>query len=88
MLGEPKRRRSRAGLPIAAFSLGRDLADPDGSLARRCGVGSTGAVLVRPDGHVAWPRAAGRPDSRGELRRAVDAALARGRREAAPGLAS
>jgi hypothetical protein len=42
------------GLPIVALSVGRELADPDGRLALRFGLGDSGAVLVRPDGVVAW----------------------------------
>ena len=34
--------------------LGIDLDDPDGRLASAHGIDRTGAVLVRPDGHVAW----------------------------------
>jgi 2-polyprenyl-6-methoxyphenol hydroxylase-like FAD-dependent oxidoreductase len=47
-------RLAAAGLPLAAFRLGLDLPDPDGSLALRYRVGARGAVLVRPDGFVAW----------------------------------
>jgi putative polyketide hydroxylase len=31
-----------------------DLADPDGKFPDAYGIGSSGAVLVRPDGFVAW----------------------------------
>lgn len=37
-------------VPNRAFVVGRDL-DLD---AERLGIGTTGAVLVRPDGHIAW----------------------------------
>ncbi|HVZ45740.1 MAG TPA: FAD-dependent monooxygenase [Ramlibacter sp.] len=58
---------------------------PDGDLAPESvdfcalyGIGETGAVLVRPDGHVAWraPEAAG--DARQALRNALEYALCRG----------
>jgi hypothetical protein len=41
-------------LPLAVLRFGLDVPDPDGSLALRHGVGVRGAVLVRPDGFVAW----------------------------------
>jgi putative polyketide hydroxylase len=41
------------GLPIQVVQLGRDVLDPDGVAAARYGVGTSAAVLVRPDGHVA-----------------------------------
>ena len=41
-------------VPLTVLRLGRDVPDPDGSLALRYGVGAHGAVLVRPDGFVAW----------------------------------
>ena len=42
--------------PLVAFTVGRDedLGDPDGHWHRAYGVDTDGAVLVRPDGHVAW----------------------------------
>jgi hypothetical protein len=43
-------------LPLHAFTVGAqgDLIDPGGSWATTYGVELDGAVLVRPDGHVAW----------------------------------
>jgi 2-polyprenyl-6-methoxyphenol hydroxylase-like FAD-dependent oxidoreductase len=42
--------------PLLAFTVGkdRDLGDPDGNWHQAYGVDTDGAVLVRPDGHVAW----------------------------------
>jgi putative polyketide hydroxylase len=42
--------------PLYAFTVGPkgDLVDPEGSWATTYGVEQKGAVLVRPDGHVAW----------------------------------
>ena len=46
---------------LRVLRLGVDLDDPGGQLADAHGIGRTGAVLVRPDGHVAWrdPHATG-----------------------------
>jgi putative polyketide hydroxylase len=43
-------------VPLQAFTVGPegDLVDPDESWATTYGVENEGAVLVRPDGHVAW----------------------------------
>jgi len=51
-------------VPLDAFLVGgddADLTDTPGTWAHKYGVGPTGAVLIRPDGHVAWrcPRADG-----------------------------
>jgi 2,4-dichlorophenol 6-monooxygenase len=46
---------SAAGCPIPVVVIGGTaLADPAGAWAQACGVGASGAVLVRPDRHVAW----------------------------------
>lgn len=44
------------GVPFQAFTVGPsgDLVDLQDTWAQRYGVGPAGAVLVRPDGHVAW----------------------------------
>jgi hypothetical protein len=70
-------RLAAAGLPLAALRFGPDVPDPDGSLALRYGVGVRGAVLVRPDGFVAW-RAPSHPGDRASaLGSAVDLATGR-----------
>jgi 2,4-dichlorophenol 6-monooxygenase len=58
--------------PLATLAIGREVADPDGRWAAQLGIGAHGALLVRPDQHVAWrsPRAAADP------RAALDTALA------------
>ena len=43
-----------ARLPLTAFTIGRDLVDAADAWRERYGVDEDGAVLVRPDGHVAW----------------------------------
>jgi hypothetical protein len=65
------------GLPLAALRFGPDVPDPDGSLALRYGVGAHGAVLVRPDGFVAWRAPSSSGDRAGLLRSAVDLATGR-----------
>ena len=51
---------ARFGVPIEAFQIGLGLPvlDPYGDWGRLSGVGEAGAVLVRPDMHVAWRCAA------------------------------
>jgi 2-polyprenyl-6-methoxyphenol hydroxylase-like FAD-dependent oxidoreductase len=64
-------------MPVVCLVIGAggdvDFRDPDGRWPDLSEVGRTGAVLVRPDGHVAW-RAHSLPDSPGE---SLDAALRR-----------
>lgn len=52
-----------------------DIASPDGEWQRRCCVERSGAVLVRPDGFVAWRTKDGRSSARAELRRALSSVL-------------
>ncbi len=69
-------RRAATGLPITAYTLGRDLRDPDddpdGELAQRYALHPAEAVLVRPDGYLAW-----RGEAAEALPTAFDAALGR-----------
>jgi putative polyketide hydroxylase len=58
------------GVPIVSYSVAREFSDRDGGFANAYGLGRDGAVLVRPDGHVAWDSA----DGTG-LAAAVDAVL-------------
>jgi 2-polyprenyl-6-methoxyphenol hydroxylase-like FAD-dependent oxidoreductase len=45
----------KIGLPLDAYGLGSDgLVDPEGGFADAYGISRAGAVLVRPDGIVAW----------------------------------
>ena len=60
------------GVPLSAHVI----ADP--AWATRYGVGPDGAVLVRPDGYVAWRRAQACHNMPGELHRAIDTVLRRG----------
>jgi hypothetical protein len=60
--------------PLSAFSIGAsgDLGDPDGKWHEAYGVDSDGAVLVRPDGHVAWRSRSGASNPLQVLREALD----------------
>ena len=44
------------GVPVtvARIGAGCDYRDPEGTWAKACGISYAGAVLVRPDNHVAW----------------------------------
>jgi hypothetical protein len=46
--------REVEGVPVAVLRLGRDLPDPRGVIRRAYRLGAESAVLVRPDGVVAW----------------------------------
>jgi hypothetical protein len=63
-------------VPLHVLGVGRELVDDAGRLTRRYGLAHGGAVLVRPDGHVAWtcPRAVAPLP---QLLAAVDLALGR-----------
>ncbi|WP_433566758.1 FAD-dependent monooxygenase [Nocardia sp. CA-151230] len=60
--------------PARAFVAGRDF-DCEGDAP--CGIGATGAVLVRPDGHITWSTAELSPTPDKDLINAFDTALAR-----------
>ena len=67
------------GAEIAAHRVGAPggLGDPDGSFPEAYGITPAGAVLVRPDGFVAW-RAAGADDASAQaLTEVLDTALCR-----------
>ena len=59
-------------VPVQVLVVGQDLVDTDGEVERRYRLGESDAVLVRPDGHVAWRLPAG--DVRG-LREAIATTL-------------
>ena len=78
-------RGPRLHVPLRVHVVGEagDLRVPDGTFASLYGIEDGGAVLVRPDGHIAWRQAAAaHRDPRAELRRAIDAALGSVRAEA------
>jgi putative polyketide hydroxylase len=53
------------------------LADPEGAFLDAYGITPTGAVLVRPDGVVAWRAASGEGASKQVFNGALDAILCR-----------
>lgn len=63
---------------IVTHLIGGELQDPDAGWLPVYGVDADGAVLVRPDGHVAWRSRRCPPDAAAALREAVDAVLSRG----------
>jgi putative polyketide hydroxylase len=60
-------------LSLDLHCIGGNLEDPEGRFAKTYGITDEGAVLVRPDGFVAWRAEA----SEGDLHEAVDKILAR-----------
>jgi 2-polyprenyl-6-methoxyphenol hydroxylase-like FAD-dependent oxidoreductase len=64
-------------LPLDAFVVGSDLGDPDGTFATTCDISSAGAVLVRPDGFVAWRSAGAAADGGRSIRDALARSLGR-----------
>jgi 2,4-dichlorophenol 6-monooxygenase len=61
--------------PIAQVQVGTDVVEPDSHWADVAGIEAGGAILVRPDQHVAW-RARSRPDDAElALRRALETLL-------------
>ena len=68
-----------AGVPCAVYRAGEALHDPGGALPAALGISPGGAVLVRPDGVVAW-RSAAAPaagDASAIMARVVGAMLGR-----------
>jgi hypothetical protein len=54
---------------------GADLVDRDGAWEKAYGVDRDGAVLVRPDGHVAWRSPTSMPHPKKELERVLSSVL-------------
>jgi aklavinone 12-hydroxylase len=44
----------QCGLPLTIYRVGSDLLDVEGKWSERYGVTAAGAVLLRPDGYIAW----------------------------------
>ena len=64
-------------VPVDVHRVGEDVIDPTETLETLYGTGPEGAVLVRPDGFVAWRASAAHPAPETELARALGAAVAR-----------
>ncbi|HET9458219.1 MAG TPA: FAD-dependent monooxygenase [Candidatus Limnocylindrales bacterium] len=71
-------------LPLRVVAVGRDLDDADGTFAARYGLADGGAVLVRPDGIVAWRCVEPPADAASALGSALATATGRGADEARP----
>ncbi len=65
------------GVPVDAYRVGDDVIDPSGTFEALYGTGAEGAVLVRPDGFVAWRASAAHSAPEAELAGALGAAVAR-----------
>jgi 2,4-dichlorophenol 6-monooxygenase len=66
--------RESGAVPLRTLVAGRDFADPEGAWLRTCELGDQGALLVRPDQHVAW-RAADASPGVASLRSALQAVV-------------
>jgi hypothetical protein len=63
------------GLPLEAHVVGTDIVDPAGRFADAYGITASGAVLVRPDGFVAWRTHKDAEASDAALRHVLDRVL-------------
>jgi len=69
---------TRLGIGIDIHRIGADnLSDPTATFLEAYGISSTGAVLVRPDGFVAWRAKTGEAASAGEISDALSSVLCR-----------
>jgi 2,4-dichlorophenol 6-monooxygenase len=68
---------TRVCLPITVHVIGEHggLYDPYRDWANRSEIDTTGAILIRPDGHIAWRCPTATPDSPQQLTNAIDRAL-------------
>jgi putative polyketide hydroxylase len=60
---------------LDAYRVGADVIDTTGGLETSYGTGAAGAVLVRPDGFIAWRASASHADPESELAHALGTAL-------------
>jgi 2-polyprenyl-6-methoxyphenol hydroxylase-like FAD-dependent oxidoreductase len=68
---------ARGPVTVDAYRLGAEIDDPGRDVERVYGLGADGAVLVRPDGFVAWRSMSAGVDPERELGAALGAALCR-----------
>ena len=75
--------------PLVAHAIGAGgpLTDPDDTWQDAYEIGDEGAVLVRPDGHVAWRSPGASGDPAGALRAVMEGVLGRAAQPAATHLA-
>jgi 2-polyprenyl-6-methoxyphenol hydroxylase-like FAD-dependent oxidoreductase len=79
--GEPWKAAAHAasthcnGVKLDAWTIGKDLTDPEGGCTRALGITSKGATLIRPDGFVAWRSEANSKDPTSELTAALKQSL-------------
>jgi 2-polyprenyl-6-methoxyphenol hydroxylase-like FAD-dependent oxidoreductase len=66
---------AETGVPLVSLRCGADFEDPTGSFHDMYGIGSDGAVLIRPDGHIAWHSHAVTADPLTTLRSAITGCL-------------
>jgi 2-polyprenyl-6-methoxyphenol hydroxylase-like FAD-dependent oxidoreductase len=66
-----------ADLDLDCYRVGADLSDPEGRFEPAYGLSAAGAVLIRPDGFVAWRANAMGDDPHATIARALDAILIR-----------
>jgi len=62
-------------VPIHCLVANRDFADPAGSWQRACEIEPDGALLIRPDQHVAWRAPRASRDGAADLLAAVRSVL-------------
>lgn len=65
------------GVTLSAYRVGDRFVDVDDSWARRYGVDSSGAVLIRPDSVIAWRAKKAMSNPGDELAHALGSVLAR-----------
>ncbi|MGI5330472.1 FAD-dependent monooxygenase [Actinomadura nitritigenes] len=74
-----RREAERSGMPLRAYTVGpaMDLDDPGRAFPEAAGIGPSGAVLVRPDGFVAWRAEEAAEDAGTALAKVLDAVTCR-----------
>ncbi len=68
---------SAAHVPLEVYRVGAELRDPEGRSFGRFGVGPSGAVLLRPDGLIAWRAREAATDARAALGQVLARVLCR-----------